>query len=504
MGLTRYGDRLTSSAVVAIAAILLTVHPTITNAQQQQQSLTSQPSPATAVTQNVTTTSLFQSTVDSIKLNVPEGWIIQDINNTGFILAAEVLQGYGILAQLCPQEQGQSMLSNVSRRNTYTGSCQHAQEEVIHIIRYPNLGARIGISFDNDIFTTIINNDTLPNAILDYHLQKLQEVGYRDIQILNSTDTTVNVDSSVGTGGNNSNSNTLTATIPAKLVEMTYSTNSAPSERSIGYFLLTATDATPRNLGMVTGYSLFYEGNSTASTTSPVEAETTSTTLSGSLAAPIPLPAPVRQVFDSFELVPAVVPTEPLTVEISSDDIREVAPATFEFEADITGGIEPHIISWDFDDDGSSGEEESGDDVVEHTFEEAGTYRVSLTVTDSIGQSASDSIEITVEEAPEVDELDEEVDEEEEVLDEEQPLAEEIVEEVIEEEEEEVIADTNATEGIEGATTAGTEEEVDEEQPEVEEEEEVEIEDNNLGSDGSIDLEEIINDYIDDLFDRLR
>ena len=50
---------------------------------------------------------------------------------------------------------------------------------------------------------------------------------------------------------------------------------------------------------------------------------------------------------------------------------------------------------WDFDDDS----EESDEQNVVHTFEEAGTYNITLTVTDSEDQTASDSIEITVDEA---------------------------------------------------------------------------------------------------------
>src|SRR5215204_2467911 len=91
---------LTAAVVVAIAIILLAPNITITNAQQQLP--TSQPP---AVTQNGTT--LFQSTEDGIRLKVPEGWIIQDVNNTGSTFSEESTQGYGILAQLCPQEEGQ-------------------------------------------------------------------------------------------------------------------------------------------------------------------------------------------------------------------------------------------------------------------------------------------------------------------------------------------------------------------------------------------------------------
>ena len=71
------------------------------------------------------------------------------------------------------------------------------------------------------------------------------------------------------------------------------------------------------------------------------------------------------------------------------------APATFEFDAHITGGTEPYAISWDFG-DGTEGSDEQS---VVHTFDEAGTYNVIATITDSDGQTASDNLDVTVEEA---------------------------------------------------------------------------------------------------------
>jgi hypothetical protein len=48
------------------------------------------------------TTTLFQSANDSFSVQVPDGWIIQDVDNTGSASSQEATQGYGILAQLCP------------------------------------------------------------------------------------------------------------------------------------------------------------------------------------------------------------------------------------------------------------------------------------------------------------------------------------------------------------------------------------------------------------------
>ena len=389
-----------TATVVAIAIILLTANIPITNAQQQQQPLSSQP----AVTQNGTT--LFQSTEDGIRLNVPEGWVIHDVNNTGSTLSEESTQGYGILAQLCTEEEEQQQgaataaaRSNVSGSGDTT-SCQGPGGDIIHIIRYPDLDTRLQGPNNVTTTNTTNNNNMTTDNVLSYHLQKLQEVGYSGIEIVNSTDTTLNV-------ANPQTNQTMATTVPAKNVEMTYSTNFAPNETRIGYFILTSTNATAPNPGTTKGYSMFYEGNSTATTT----AETTRPSIS---LASTPLPAPVRQVFDSFELVaaPALTPspppeaatTVPLTVEITSSDTEgEVAPATFEFDADVTGGTEPYTYSWDFDGESI---EEIDDDETEHTFEEAGTYNVGLTVTDSGGQIGSDLMEITVEEAPEEEEED--------------------------------------------------------------------------------------------------
>ncbi len=91
--------------------------------------------------------------------------------------------------------------------------------------------------------------------------------------------------------------------------------------------------------------------------------------------------------------------TDPLTAEINSNDTEDVdvAPATFSFNATIAGGTEPYTVNWNFGDDSEESDEES----VVHTFDEAGTYNVTLTATDSNGETASDTLEITVEESSE-------------------------------------------------------------------------------------------------------
>ena len=272
------------TAAAIIMAVLLATNVTITSAQQQLS--TSQPTTTTSATQNgtIATGTLFESAKDSFRVQLPEGWIIQDINNTGFTLAAELQQGYGVLAQLCPEgedeAQQQRALTNVSSSE---GGCQQqGQEEVIHIIRYPNLDTRLGITV-GDI------NNSIPSPIVRYQNQMLREVGYRNLDFVNNTRVTINVNYTTPEGVP-----VAGVTVPARLMEMTYSTSSAPNEMRRGYLILTATNVVPPNPETITGYSIFYEGTAGANAT-----EQTTTTSSGNLL----LPPSFRQVSDSFELI---------------------------------------------------------------------------------------------------------------------------------------------------------------------------------------------------------
>ena len=107
------------SSVVTIVIILLlfAANLPIINAQEEQQQH-QLPTNQSAVTQN--RTRLFESIEDSFRLQVPEGWVIHDANNTSSsALSEESTQGYGILAQLCPQEEeeDQAALPNVAGSN---------------------------------------------------------------------------------------------------------------------------------------------------------------------------------------------------------------------------------------------------------------------------------------------------------------------------------------------------------------------------------------------------
>jgi hypothetical protein len=285
---------------VIIMVVLLAVDVTMTNAQQQQQEgqqqLSTNQSTTSPATQNATTTrptALFESRLDSFGVLVPEGWVIQDVNNTGFTLAAEVTEGYGILAQLCQaeegEERGQQQQQGAVTNVTSSGSCQQqqqAQQDIIHIIRYPNIGAQLGIAVDEI-------NAIIPESILNYQIQKLQDVGYRDINIVNSTDTIIDVHYAIPQEVP-APETMPQATVPARLVEITYSTDSAPNEMRTGYLSLTATNATPPN-ELITGYSVFYE-RASGGTELGAQETTQSATLP-------PLSPAATQILSSFELI---------------------------------------------------------------------------------------------------------------------------------------------------------------------------------------------------------
>jgi PKD repeat protein len=80
--------------------------------------------------------------------------------------------------------------------------------------------------------------------------------------------------------------------------------------------------------------------------------------------------------------------TEPLRVQPELDPLDgNTAPASYLFEARTFGGTEPYTYLWDF---GDGQQADTGN--VYHTYENPGTYIVTVTVTDATGQNASGSL----------------------------------------------------------------------------------------------------------------
>ena len=245
------GIMLISLTAIA-AAILFVPNVRIANAQQ----LTSIP----AVIENGT----FQNTEDGIRLQVPEGWVVQDIDNLhlpNYLAADEA--GFLLLAIICPQQEA---LPGI--RGLY--NCEQSNNSVE--IRHDRLGHRPEFEVIEDPL-----NITLAD-FLAFMIGEMKGRNYSNIQIVNSTDLTINVTSPEDT-------NTTTRTVPAELVEMTY-------QQSLGladvrsYSILATIPETPQPglRQIVSGYSITYEGP----------------------AAGIPSgspPPPIKQMFHSLEFI---------------------------------------------------------------------------------------------------------------------------------------------------------------------------------------------------------
>jgi hypothetical protein len=316
---------------VAIAVILLGSNFTVINAQQQLQ-MTSQPEElGNGITKARAT--IFQSANDSFSIQVPDGWLAHDINNSRSLLSEERRVGYALLAQLCWQGEEGAFSSNVGG-NTSNSSCEGAQDGVVHVVRYPDLDTKLLAS---NISTTN-NNMTTADKIVPYQLQKLQEAGYRSMRILTITDMAINL--------TNPQTNERIATLPGKLVEMIYETNFSPNETRRGYLLSTATNTTVPDLGMTKGYAVFYESNSTATNaTAPI------TSISNNL----PAPTLVGQVLDSFEIIAA-------SPRVAQQPSVQQAAQSDEVTQDTTDQEDDTDVDEDNEGDDNEGDDNEGDD----------------------------------------------------------------------------------------------------------------------------------------------
>jgi hypothetical protein len=207
-------------------------------------------------------TTIFQSTVDGIRLGVPDGWVVEDLNNTdSSSQQSEQNYGAGSLVELCPQ-----ILATPQIGGTYL--CPDTQEglDSVSVWRFADLKSRpefAGLVQRNQSITTT-------DLVAFYFLFLEQKANFTNIRLLQNIDTTVNVI--------DPQTNETIATAPAKYIETTYlDSNGIPNEGDIALLVLS-------NDGN-TGYILL--------------------PLASLLTTGGELPPEHQLVFDSFELVAA-------------------------------------------------------------------------------------------------------------------------------------------------------------------------------------------------------
>lgn len=181
----------------------------------------------------------FQNAQDGIRLKVPDGWVVQDIDNfhlPNFVIADE--NGFLSFAVICPQQEALLSIGGLY-------DCEQSDNPVK--IRYDRLGHRPEFEVIEDPL------DITPDDFLAFMTGKMQERGFTNITVVNATDISINVTSP-------EDPNTTIRTVPAKQVEITYQPSIGLPEVS-SYSILATIPETPQP-GLrqtLSGYSVTYE-----------------------------------------------------------------------------------------------------------------------------------------------------------------------------------------------------------------------------------------------------
>jgi hypothetical protein len=245
-----------TAIATALVVVVLLFGPNAGMASAQQQ-LTSIP----AVIENGT----FQNTADGFRMQIPYGWVVQDIDNLhlpNFRIANEA--GFFILAIICPQQE--AVPGTVGMYN-----CEQSESSVQ--ILHDRLSHRPEFEVVEDPASIT------PDDFLAFVVEGMQGRNYTNIQIINSTDLTINITSA-------EDPNATIGIAPAKLVEMTYQLNPVLGDIRWSYSILATIPENPQPglRQIVSGEFVTYEGPAVA-------------TPSGSP------PPPVQQMFQSLEFI---------------------------------------------------------------------------------------------------------------------------------------------------------------------------------------------------------
>jgi len=214
------------SAIAAISLLAVTVD--ITNAQ----TMPSIP----AVILNGT----FQNTEDGFRIDVPDGWVVQNIDNLhlpNFRATNEA--GFMILAIICPQQEtvlGAGGLYNCEQSDT---SIEFLYDRLGHRPEFESIEDPANIT---------------PDDFLTFTIEEMQGRNYTNVHVINSTDLTINITNTV-------DPTTTIKTIPAKLAELTYRPNLGLTDmRSYTILATIPEEPVPGLRQVLSGVSITYEG----------------------------------------------------------------------------------------------------------------------------------------------------------------------------------------------------------------------------------------------------
>jgi hypothetical protein len=151
-------------------------------------------------------TTTFQSTVDGFRVQVPSGWVVDDLDNTSpSAQAAERTQRFAYLARLCPQSDALPAIGG-----NYTCTTSTEQSTLVTVTRFAELQTR------PEFVDVVRQNRTITTSdLFALFIQLLENnLGAYDFGVENDTDTTVNII--------DSRTNQTVGTASAKYVEYTY------------------------------------------------------------------------------------------------------------------------------------------------------------------------------------------------------------------------------------------------------------------------------------------
>jgi hypothetical protein len=182
----------------------------------------------------------FQNTEDGFRVDVPDGWVVEDIDNfhlPNFRTANEA--GFTILAIMCPRQEallGTGGLYNCEQSET---SVEFLRDRLGHRPEFESIEDPTSIT---------------PGDFLTFTVEEMQGRNYTNIQVINNTDLKINITSP-------GNPNTAIRTVPAKLIELIYRPNLGLTDMRSYTILATIPEKPVPGLRQVlSGVSISYQG----------------------------------------------------------------------------------------------------------------------------------------------------------------------------------------------------------------------------------------------------